>query len=125
MINEVYRILKPGGLFLGTVAFLEPYDYSYYHCTHMGIYNLLYSAGFLVRHVAPATDRWTVLRAMIGNGLFPKMPRWVAEAIVFPVQALHRAWWWAGGFFNPKAQYTKRLLQTTGSYQFIASKPTG
>jgi len=125
MIEEVYRVLKPGALFLGTVAFLEPFAHSFYHCTHLGTYNLLRSAGFEVSHLAPATDRWTVLRAVIGNGLFPKMPRWIAETIIFPVQVLHRAWWWAGGFLNPKARYVTRLLQTTGAYQFVASKPGG
>ncbi len=37
-MSEMYRILKPGGLIVGSVAFIQPFhDKSYYHCSHFGI----------------------------------------------------------------------------------------
>ncbi|MCK5571671.1 MAG: class I SAM-dependent methyltransferase, partial [Bacteroidetes bacterium] len=122
MMREAYRVLKPGGTFIGTVAFLEPYIYSYYHCTHLGTYNLLCSAGFRVTRVAPH-QIWTVLKAQLGVGLFPKMPRPLAVALVLPVYLLHRLWWTVGGLVHPKATEQNRLLHTTGSYAFVAVKP--
>jgi ubiquinone/menaquinone biosynthesis C-methylase UbiE len=39
---EIARVLKPGGLFLGNVSFLEPWhDNSYFHMTPLGVVQLL------------------------------------------------------------------------------------
>ena len=44
-MRETCRVLKPGGAFIGTAAFLEPYHLeSYFHCTHLGTAQLLKSA---------------------------------------------------------------------------------
>src|SRR4030095_14421423 len=53
-IQEINRVLKRGGLYLGTVAFLEPFHgNSYYHHTHLGTFNSLRLGGFDVERVAP------------------------------------------------------------------------
>jgi SAM-dependent methyltransferase len=53
---EVYRVLAPGGVFLGSVAFQEPYhSHSYYHFSHLGTLSCLQSSGFRVEHVSPST----------------------------------------------------------------------
>jgi len=43
--GEVSRVLRPGGWFVGSVAFLKPYHGSYFHMTHEGIRQLLLQAG--------------------------------------------------------------------------------
>jgi SAM-dependent methyltransferase len=44
--SEAARVLKPGGLHLGSMSFLEPWhDESYAHMTPNGIYAMLVSAG--------------------------------------------------------------------------------
>jgi SAM-dependent methyltransferase len=44
--REVARVLKPGGIFLGTTAFLEPFHAnSYFHMSHMGVQRVLCGAG--------------------------------------------------------------------------------
>jgi SAM-dependent methyltransferase len=42
---EVARVLKPGGWFIGSVAFLKHYHKSYFHMTHDGVARLLLDAG--------------------------------------------------------------------------------
>lgn len=122
--NEVNRVLKPGGAFLGTVAFLEPFhDGGYYHHTHLGALNLLEQAGFAVQRLAPSAD-WTGLRAQASMALFPRMPRPVMRAVVFPVEALHRLWWRVGRLAtrNPNAAEDARIRNTTAAFAFVATK---
>jgi SAM-dependent methyltransferase len=53
-VKEIGRILKPGGWFVGSVAFLKPYHNSYFHMTHKGVIQLLESAGLSVDKIAGA-----------------------------------------------------------------------
>lgn len=43
--EEVARVLRPGGCFVGSVAFLKPYHGSYFHMTHEGVHQLFLQAG--------------------------------------------------------------------------------
>jgi SAM-dependent methyltransferase/uncharacterized protein YbaR (Trm112 family) len=53
--QEVARVLKPGGFYLGNVSFLEPWhDASFYHMTPLGVHELLTQADFDVRHIWPS-----------------------------------------------------------------------
>lgn len=45
-VNEVYRVLKPGGTIVGGVSFLEPYHFSYFNLSHRAVQDILVSAGF-------------------------------------------------------------------------------
>ncbi len=61
--TEISRVLKPEGVFLGTVAFLEPFhDNSYFHMTHLGLRRTLEVGGFRVERIWPG---WHVLEAQI------------------------------------------------------------
>lgn len=53
--RETFRILRPGGVFFGSVSFVEPFhDHaSFYHMTHAGVLVLLRSAGFIVERIWP------------------------------------------------------------------------
>ena len=44
-VQEVARVLRPDGWFVGSVAFLKPYHGSYFHMTHLGVKQLLETAG--------------------------------------------------------------------------------
>lgn len=46
-VEEVARVLRPGGWFIGSVAFLKPYHRSYFHMTHLGVRHLLRLAGLV------------------------------------------------------------------------------
>jgi SAM-dependent methyltransferase len=123
--REVLRVLKPGGVYIGTVAFLEPFHGdSYYHHTHLGTYNTLQTAGFDIERVAP-NAAWSSLEAQATmGGLFPRMPEHLGRAIVWPLRMLHKAWWRAGRLVAKKASENLRLLTNTGAFEFVARKPS-
>ncbi len=122
MIREVNRVLKPGGRFIGTVAFLEPFHDSFYHHSHMGLINLLHYGGFKIIQIAPSRG-WSGLVALAKMALFPKMAKPLVKLLVMPLQALHLLWWRL--FFsryNSRATEIYRLKNTTGVFAFIAEK---
>lgn len=123
MMKEAYRVLKPGGKFIGTVAFLEPFHGdSFYHHTHLGTFNCLKFAGFDIQYVAPSV-KWHVLVAQAGM-LFPKLPRLISDTLVMPVYLLHRIWWKLGYTLTHSSSVNERnrILIGTGAFTFIASK---
>lgn len=123
-MREAYRVLKPEGKFIGVVAFLEPFHGdSFYHHTHLGVYNSLRYGGFSIDKIAPS-GRWPVLTAQAEMALFPKMPHSLANAIVFPVQLLHELWWKAARLLTSSYDVSenRRLRDTAGSFTFIARK---
>lgn len=122
MMREAYRVLKTGGRFLGTVAFLEPFHGdSFYHHSHLGLLNMLRYGGFQVERIAPSAQ-WSGLTAQASMALFPLMPRPLAQAIIRPVEWLHKFWWWAGGLVARQSKEITRIRNTTGGFAFIASK---
>lgn len=124
MMSEAYRVVKPGGRFIGSVAFLEPFHGdSFYHHTHLGTFNSLQFANFDIEHIAPST-KWSVLMAQASMGLFPKLPCIISKLLVLPVYLLHRIYWKLGYLIthSDKANEINRVLISTGSFAFIASK---
>jgi SAM-dependent methyltransferase len=118
--REACRVLTPGGRFIGTVAFLEPFHATgYYHHTHLGILSSLLGAGLRVDLLGPI-PHWTVLRAQAEMSLFPGMPRRLARTIVWPLEMLHRAWWARVARFDPDPY--RRVRNTAGSFAFVATK---
>ena len=123
MIREANRVLKPNGKLIGTLAFLEPsHGTSFYHHTHLGTYNLLKHGGFNVERLAPSKE-WSVLRALASMGMFFRMPRWMAQSVVLPLEWFHRLWWRGGELVSRKPLESLRIRHFTGSFTFIASKP--
>jgi SAM-dependent methyltransferase len=125
MTAEVLRVLQPRGLFIGTVSFIEPFhNDSYYHHSHLATYNSLKNAGFEVLHVSPSKD-WPGLLALSEMALFRMMPSWLTRILVWPLQALHRLWWWAGNLVSRSSRSSEeyRVLSTSGAFTFIARRP--
>jgi SAM-dependent methyltransferase len=121
-MRECHRVLKPGRLFIGTVAFGEPFHgNSFYHHTHLGTLSTLLAAGFEVRQVAPSVE-WNVLHAQAAMALFPRMPAWLRGAMLFPLEAAHKAWWAVGERAGRVKDPTLRIRQSTGAFAFIARK---
>lgn len=123
-MSEVYRVLKPGGKLIGTVSFLEPFhDNSFYHHTHLGVLNSLHFADFNIEHIAPSA-KWSVLKAQASMSLFPELPRLISNFLILPIELLHKIWWKFIYLFTHSEKVNKknRILTTTGSFTFIASK---
>ncbi len=122
-MQEAYRVLEPNGIFIGTVAFLEPFHGdSFYHHTHLGTYNSLQEGGFRIEKICPS-DRWSVLIAQARMGLFPKMPHMFSIPCIMPIQIMHKIWWRLGSVISKKATEETRIRNTTGAFTFIAHKP--
>lgn len=122
MMKEAYRVLEPNGLFIGTVAFLEPFHAdSFYHHTCLGTYNSLREGGFTVEIIAPS-DKWSVLMAQAHMAFFPKMPRLVSKAMVMPLYGMHKMWWRTARLVSSKASEERRITNTTGAFTFIARR---
>lgn len=122
MMREAFRVLKPHGKIIGTVSFLEPFHGdSFYHHSHLGLYNSLHYGGFNIEKIAPSKS-WSGLRAQANMILFPKLPRLLSQAVVGPIEWLHRIWWFAGRTLTKKGDEQTRIRSTTGAFTFIASK---
>jgi len=62
LLSQVRRVLKPGGLFTGSVSQLEPYhSLSLWNFTLYGWYKLLEKAGICVKEFRPGIDGITLI----------------------------------------------------------------
>ncbi|HMN79398.1 MAG TPA: class I SAM-dependent methyltransferase [Burkholderiaceae bacterium] len=122
-LNEVQRVLKPGGKFIGSVAFMEPFHgNSYYHCSHLGTLSALQHAKFKVEAIAPNTD-WLGLEAIGNLALFPRVPPRLIKFLFVPVLLLHRLYWFARRFVKPDTDPYLVVRRITGSFAFVATRP--
>ena len=129
--KEVMRVLEPGGLYIGTVAFLEPshqssyyHPSSYYHHTSLGTYNTLKSAGSSSKELRQARAGLVCERRQSWRGgLFPYLPARIRRALVSPLGLLDRAWRWVEGKVNPTATPRNRIVSFTGAFGFVARTP--
>lgn len=83
-LQEVARVLKPGGFFIGAVSQGEPFHQSYFHFTPWGMAALVSSAPSLM-----ITDLWPsmdTLQSLSRIGRYPRVIRWLIKQIDF----LHR-----------------------------------
>jgi SAM-dependent methyltransferase len=124
-MREVHRVLRPGGLFIGTVAFLEPFHQdSFYNHTHLGTYNSLASAGLVVRQIEPNMN-WTGIQAIAMMSGLPDLPGKATNLLLWLLRALGRVWRTVQNI-RGKSHGSRELLRqlsTTGGFRFIAIKP--
>jgi SAM-dependent methyltransferase len=121
---EVARVLKPGGMFIGTVAFLEPFHMlSHFHMTHVGLTRLLDDAGLEIVAIE-ANPEWTGLRAQAEMALLPGLspamqramvavPHWAGDGLAAAKRAIR----------GRPGDERLRHLATTGGFRFVARRP--
>jgi len=62
VLKEVYRILKPGGFFIGSTSHLEPYhSRSFWNYTPYGFSCLIEEAGLKTMEIRPGIDSLTLI----------------------------------------------------------------
>ncbi len=122
-VREAYRVLKSQGRIIGTVAFMEPFHGdSFYHHTHLGVFNVLQYAGFDIKFVAPRSEKWSVFDSLARMALFPRMPKMFAKSLVLPLKVIHKLWYGMGRIMRRNINEDLRILQTTGALVFLAEK---
>ncbi|MBI4051390.1 MAG: class I SAM-dependent methyltransferase [Elusimicrobia bacterium] len=113
MVQEVFRVLKNGGWFKGSAAFLEPYHNSYYHMSHKALVYLLESNGFKQVQIWPG---WHALEA-VGLGFFLgfRWVGWISRGLVFFRK-------WILSVLRGPEYAREDILRLAGSYYFMGQK---
>jgi SAM-dependent methyltransferase len=63
LLAEVHRVLRPGGVFIGSVSYLEPYhSYSIFNFTPYGWYQINKSNGLQLEMMAAGIDSLSLIR---------------------------------------------------------------
>jgi SAM-dependent methyltransferase len=126
MISEAQRVLKPGGVFIGTAAFLEPFHgNSFYHSSRLGILNTLQFGGFEIEQLA-ASSNYSVFTAqarMSAKILFPMIPGILSSNLILFPYRLSKLWWKLGLLVKPGMAHKRHVDHITGVFSFVAKKP--
>jgi ubiquinone/menaquinone biosynthesis C-methylase UbiE len=129
-VREVARVLRPGGMFTGSTAFLEPHHYhSHFHLAPDGVVRVLTAGGLAVEALWPQ-EHWLVydsLAAMPGPVSAPS--RWLLRRIAsverfLRGRRLHPRELAAGRWLrraSPEAR-DEELLAIAGQIDFVAVK---
>lgn len=125
LMQEVKRVLKDGGVLIGTVSFLEPFhENSFYHHTHLGLYNDLIHAGFEVQQLAASED-WQVFDAQANMApwvFFPSLPNLLRKSIIRLPKLLSK-WWFRMNGLVRKNPLPEKFSDVTGAFSYVAKKP--
>jgi SAM-dependent methyltransferase len=116
---ELRRVLRPGGVLIGSVAFLEPYHAgSHFHHTHLGTHEALSVAGFEQIQVEANAD-WRASDALYGMYTARGIPfgRYLRPLFRPTLRLLTRSTRW-----TTRRQPDELLLMTAG-YRFVARRP--
>jgi SAM-dependent methyltransferase len=125
-LREAHRVLEPGGAMLGSAAFLTPFLWNtYLHHTHLGLLNVLASAGFRV-DVLMADPDYNVIDATASMSLFPGMPRRLRKVATWPPKAAHRLWWRLAQLLHRGGSgEAERILRNAADFEFLARASPG
>lgn len=121
LLLDIFRVLKPGGAFIGSTSHLEPYhSFSYWNFTPFGFKRLVESAGMQLTEIRPGIDAMALItRAYRQNDA--AMNRWFAEES--PLNQEIDAWAAAGKCDVQQTVFRK--LSFCGQFCFWVRKVPG
>jgi SAM-dependent methyltransferase len=113
-VREWWRVLKPGGLFVGSCSFLEAEHFdSQCHLTALGLYRLLRSAGFVVEHIHPGLSLWELHSYNIYFGI----------PFHSALGRLHKRVYLMLSEFKRAKSAREKLFRHAAVFNFVARKP--
>jgi SAM-dependent methyltransferase len=111
--QEVARVLKPGGVFGGSVSFMEPWhDDSFYHMSPLGVYELLVQAGLTPEYIWPGYSGFSALYGM-GNK---------ATRALLPLASITAAAFRLGNRMRGRKRAIEDEAKVAGAINWIAHK---
>ena len=119
-LSEIERVLKPGGILIGSISQGEPFHDSYFHSTSWGVISLIRGAPSMeLQKLWGTADTLWSLATM---GRYPKSVKWLIRAVnwvhlKFPILAPRRLRW---------TSCEKRIdsMHRAGSICFLLAKVT-
>lgn len=119
-MSEIARVLRPGGILVGTVAQGEPFHESYFHHTALGLLTVLRAAGLRPIRLWPTYD---TLHALSQMGRYARAQRMLIEAVyrigkALPMLAPRKYFNWS------RREKQIDELHRTAAICFVARKPT-
>jgi SAM-dependent methyltransferase len=123
-VAEAMRVLKPAGIFAGTVAFLEPFHMnSMFHMTHLGLTDLLERQGFTLKALAPTTG-WTGVRAITEMTTLAGFPGFIQRLAALPADNAAEALRRLGVAVRRrrKASAFDAAAEAAGGFVFVAQR---
>jgi FkbM family methyltransferase len=68
LLNEMYRVLKPGGRLIGAISHLQPYhSHSIFNLTPFGFATLALDSGFQIKEIRPGIDGVTLIKRSLSK----------------------------------------------------------
>ena len=116
-VREVTRVLRPGGLYVGTVSQGEPFHSSFFHCTAWGLLSLLVAADLEPERLWAGQDTLVALARM---GRYPR----VVRGLLASTARLERIPFLAPRRWMGRSEKDRELdtIHKAGSLCFVASK---
>jgi ubiquinone/menaquinone biosynthesis C-methylase UbiE len=120
LLAEVGRVLRPGGMFFGSVSFLEPYhSYSIFNFTPYGVRTVLDAAGMRTVWLRPGIDGVTITLRSLGLARF-------LNRFFHSESPVNRLIQWRCRMKGSSIAHQNALkLKVTGQVVFAAERPTG
>lgn len=118
LLMEICRVLRPGGAFIGSVSFLEPYHaLSYFNYTPLGWREIVVEAGMSMVELRPGIDGISLITRKF-RGRSEETERWFGSS---PLNEEIDAW--AQSTRAGVAKTNARKLQYCGQICFHARRP--
>lgn len=120
LLAEIGRVLRPGGLFIGSTSQFEPYhSFSLWNYTPYGFRVLVEEAGLALREIRPSLDGVTLIMRSYGSGGKQEYGRYWSEESPLNVEIDS----WAEKTGRRTALVNLRKLTFCGQFVFRVTKP--
>ncbi|WP_299979453.1 methyltransferase domain-containing protein [Desulfobacula sp.] len=118
LIADAFRVLKPNGLFVGAVSYLEPYhSYSIFNFTPYGIVRVFIDANFELKEIRPGTDASVLINRQLLNRSRLLHPIWKRSFLYGIINIIGRIF----DLGHRERNFLK--IQFSGHLVFLATRP--